>query len=179
MRCGIGLVVLAASVGLAFQSRASGSPGATARYSATQLGPGQYQYAITLTDTGTTPIGTFWYAWSPAGNYLPSPPSQVASPLNWSGSSMTGYYDGSSVLWTTGSPLQPGQSLSGFSFQSPDSPASIAGTSPFFPDAPVNTSYVYSGGPFSDAGFQIVASPVPEPAAALVPLILLLARRRS
>lgn len=41
--------------------------------------------------------------------------------------------------------------------------------SPFFPGTPVLTSFVYSGAPFSDGGFQFVVQPAaataaPEPA---------------
>jgi hypothetical protein len=50
--------------------------------------------------------------------------------------------------------IPSGQSLTGFSFTSADPPASVFGNSVFFPTTPVLTSFVYSGAPFSDAGFD-------------------------
>ena len=39
-----------------------------------KIAPGDYRYTITLKDTGTTPIGTFWFAWVPGEDFLPSKP---------------------------------------------------------------------------------------------------------
>jgi hypothetical protein len=36
---------------------------ASATIAATQLASGEYQYTLNLNDTGTTTIGTFWFAW--------------------------------------------------------------------------------------------------------------------
>ena len=41
---------------------------------------GLYDYTITLNNTSTTPIGTFWYAWVPGGFFLPSTPASVTAP---------------------------------------------------------------------------------------------------
>ena len=77
---------------------------------------------------------------------------------------MADYYGVGSVQWTTtSSPLQPGHTLSGFQFTSPDAPSALEGTS--F-GLPVKYSYVYIGGPETDPGFLLTAQTVsvPEPA---------------
>ncbi len=42
-----------------------------------------WDYTITLTDTGTTTIGTFWYSWIPGQGYLPSLPTNFSAPAGW------------------------------------------------------------------------------------------------
>jgi hypothetical protein len=44
--------------------RANGIDG-TATYTDTLVSPGMYQYDLTLTNTGTTTVGTFWFSWIP------------------------------------------------------------------------------------------------------------------
>jgi hypothetical protein len=130
-----------------------------------------YNYDITLTDTGTTPIGTFWFAWTPGQNFLPTVPTAESSPTGWgndAGTSSTpdltgpeGSPDGTAVRWvaqSAGALLAPGQSLGGFDFSSTDAPAALAGLSPTHPTVPVGTSFVYSGAPFSDAGAEFTAA---------------------
>jgi hypothetical protein len=139
-----------------------------------------HQYNLTLHNKGDTPVGTLWYAWDDSGlNFLPSAPVNITAPANWF-NIVTYSYDPSSsytygIEWYTFSPLAAGQSLSGFSFQSTDTPATLAGISnvtpvnPGDPPFPVGTTFVYMSYPAQqpgDAGFQFVASPngVPEPA---------------
>ena len=126
---------------------------------------GMYDYTLTLHNTGTVPIGTFWYAWVPGEFFLPSSPSSPTTPLGWSAStpSSSGRY---SVEYTasSGYALAGGGTLS-FGFTSPDTPATLAGNSPAYPGTPIGTSFLYSGGPFSDAGYQFVVQSVPEPSA--------------
>src|SRR5437588_3179346 len=43
-----------------------------------------YNYDITLNNTGTTTIGTFWFAWAPGVNYLPTKPISESNPAGWS-----------------------------------------------------------------------------------------------
>ena len=123
-----------------------------------------FNYDVTVTNTGTTPVGTFWMGWRPGGDFLPSAPSAVASPSGWNGSTMGAgnALDGSSIEWVAASnSIAPNQSLAGFDFSSPDSPTALSGNSPSHAGAPALTSFVYSGGPFSDAGFNFVASTTP------------------
>ena len=54
------VVFLAASAAI----RANGLD-ATATYTDMLVSPGVYQYDLTLNNTGTTTIGTFWFSWIP------------------------------------------------------------------------------------------------------------------
>jgi hypothetical protein len=141
-----------------------------------QADGGMYDYTLTLNNrsSSTTSIGTFWFAWTDYGyDLLPSSPTVTQTPAGWSASVLGGsydyygytYYDGYSIQFTTSSAyLNPGSSLT-FEFTSPDSPSDISGINPYFGNE-VETSFVYSGGPFSDAGSQfLVETVVPEPAA--------------
>jgi hypothetical protein len=152
-------------VGLMLGSRATwGAIGASATISATQLGANSYEYSLTLNNTGTTPIGTFWYAWIPGYNLLRNTPTQISSPSGWTGdTSAPEPYGVASDQWVnTLTPLQPGQSLSGFKFDTPEAPASIFGNSDY--GLPVGYSYVYIGAPETDPGALIIPSVVtPEP----------------
>jgi hypothetical protein len=58
---------------------------ASATIAATQLASGDYEYTITLDDTGYTTIGTFWFAWIPFPfeDFLASSPSSEAAPAGW------------------------------------------------------------------------------------------------
>ena len=145
-----------------------------------QLGSGSYEYDLTLTDTGTTPIGTFWFGWVPGYDLLPHAPASISSPPGWTGTNAPDYYGIASAQWVnTTNPLQPGQSLSGFKFDSPDSNL-ITGTSSFFGLA-IEESYVYIGAPQTDAGFSLSPNAVtPEPASLALfaaPAVLLLRHR--
>jgi len=120
-----------------------------------------YNYDVTVTDTGSTTIGTFWFGWVPGGDFLPSAPSAASDPAGWShtfaGSNNS--FDGTSIEWTAASNLiTSGHSLSGFKFSTKDSPAVLTGNSTVFTSMPAMTSVVYSGGVFSDAGFQFVVT---------------------
>src|SRR5437868_5759435 len=117
---------------------------ASATVSSQQLGPNSYEYSLVLNNTGTTPISTFWFAWEPFYDYLPSNPSSASAPAGWVGSPVAdGFYGGYSVEWTTTtSPLAAGDSMSGFKFVTSDPPSVINGISPIFPNRPVETSWV-------------------------------------
>lgn len=121
-----------------------------------------YHYQITVTDTGTTNIGTFWFAWVPGEDFLPSVPSATTNPTGWT-NTLTGNgnsVDGTAIEWVASSnPITPGHSLSGFGFTTTDSPTALAGTSPSHPGTPVLTSFIYVGAPLTDPGFQFQVSP--------------------
>lgn len=138
----------------------------------TQANP-VYHYSITVNDTGTTNIGTFWFAWIPAGDFLPSSPSAVSNPTGWT-NTLTGTNnssDGTAIEWVASSnAITPGHSLAGFDFTTTDSPAALAGKSPTHPTYNVLTSFVYTGGPFSDAGFQFDVAPAATTAASTTTL---------
>jgi uncharacterized protein (TIGR03437 family) len=138
---------------------------ASATISATQLNSTTWQYDLVLDNIGTTNLGTFWFSWVPGEDFMPTAPTNITSPASWT-SSVTGggYYDGSAIQWVAGSgaALTPGQTLKGFSFQSTTSPATMAGTSPYY-GSPILTSFVYGGAPLSDGGFQFLAQQVSAP----------------
>jgi len=142
---------------------------ATATYTSAPAGASGYQYDLTLTNTGTTTIGTFWFGWIPGAGFLSSAPSSVVDPTGWS-DVLTN--SSSAIQWTTTSDLlAPGGSLSGFVFDSTETPAELLGTVPSGTGAgdPITTAFVYIAAPLADPGFQLVATPAavtatPEPA---------------
>jgi hypothetical protein len=126
-----------------------------------------FNYTITLHNTGTTNIGTFWFGWVPGEDFLATTPTNILKPTTWSATlNGGGASDGHSIEFVdSGTLLAPGGTLTGFGFTSNDTPAQLAGKSAFFSTTPTTTSFVYSGGPFSDSGFQFAATVVPEPTA--------------
>jgi hypothetical protein len=126
-----------------------------------------YDYNITLQNTGTTTIGTFWFAWIPGQNYLATPPVSVSSPTGWSEQVTNDRpTDGYGIEWTansSASDLAAGNSLS-FKFTSADTPAEVAGDSIYYPGVPVTTSFVYvQGSSGSHYEFTGPVAAVPEP----------------
>jgi len=130
-----------------------------------------FTYDITLTNTGTTNIGTFWYAWLPPDNFydfLKSTPTAESNPTGWSANieGLNNGSDNNSIQWvTTTNPLTPGKSLT-FGYTTPDDPASVTGPAEF--GFPTGYSYIYVGAPETDSGALVdvaVGSIVtPEPA---------------
>ncbi len=150
---------------------------------ASALSGGQYQYNPTLSNTGTTTIGTLWFAWIPGQNFLTASPTVVTSPLGWSSSIIHGgASDGYSIRWTANNAssfLAASANLSGFSFRSFTTPAGLDGPSVPYPSSATTTSFLYSAGPFSDSGFRFVATVVPAPATGgLVALAAIASLRR-
>jgi hypothetical protein len=118
-------------------------------------GSGPYTYNLTFNDTSaaTSPIGSVWYAWVPGFFYLPGVPTSASAPAGWTATIVS-----DSVQFVASSPatfIQPGQSLSGFSYHSAFSPQQLAAA----PNS--GRSVAYSGGLFSDAGntFTVVVAP--------------------
>jgi PEP-CTERM motif-containing protein len=150
---------------------------ATADLTPTKIGPSLYQYSVTLHDTGTTNIGTFWFGWVPGQNFMSSSPTSILSPTSWMDAvTHGGPGDGYAIQWVASNPgaaLTPGNSLSGFVFDSTMTPSQMAGFSTDHPAYPVGTSFVYIGPPFGDPGYQFVAtvnevSTTPEPSSLLL-----------
>ena len=152
---------------------------ATATYTVSQITSTTFQYSLTLTDTGTTTIGTFWFSWVPGEDFMPVAPMNINSPNGWSDLvTHGGPGDGFAIQWvaTPADVIAPGNTLAGFQFQSTMTPAELMAANIFYPDKlPVATAFVFSGAPFSDAGFQLTAamSPVPEPSMMLGTVTLL------
>ena len=184
---GMGLVI-----GLFLWPSLASAQTATATISSQQLSANNFKYTLSLTNTGTTNISTFWFGWVDYANVvvydlLPDPANTVVSPTNWVGGGVNdSIYGGDSVEWYTGTPLTPGSTVSGFSFDSPDSPATIQGTSPEFGLYPTLESEVYVGeavGSSSQTDPGFIFGPTvltPEPCMVLLaaPALLLMRRKR-
>jgi hypothetical protein len=139
---------------------------ASATVTSSVLSASTYHYDVVLKNAGTSTVGTFWFAWIPGMDFLPSAPTNVKSPANWT-SSIThlGSADGYAIQWTASNAsayLGAGQTLSGFGFDSTIAPAQLAGSAG---GTPIETSFVYIGAPLGDAGFSFV----PTNTAATVP----------
>jgi hypothetical protein len=138
----------------------AGTLSASATFTDTQVSPGVFQYDLTLNNTGTTDVGTFWFAWVPGEGFMTSAPTDVQAPSGWTDTITN---SGGAIQWLDSGALGQGMSQSGFEFDSTLAPSELAG------DA---TSFVYIGAPFGDPGLEFVATPaqgsVPEPATILL-----------
>ena len=164
---------------------------ADATFTDTQPTPGNWQYDLTLNNTGTTTIGTFWFSWIPGNGFMSVSPTDVHSPAGWN-DILTNTND-SAIQWTTTSNLlAPGDSISGFMFDSTLSPTQLV--APFAGPGlgvgdPTSTAFVYIAAPLADPGDQLTvtqAAATPEPSAGLLAglgiaaaAFLKLARRRA
>lgn len=159
---------------------------ATARISAVANGP-NFDYTISLTNTGSTNIGTFWFAWTPPGmpieyDLLPSAPFSISQPTGWLGPASPGFPGYSIEFYnSSGSPLAPGQTGI-FRFSSVDSPATLQGSTFGFPNT---TSFIYEGSPEVGSTARVNPAFVPEPGSTYALLaigyaaLLTLRRRKS
>jgi len=157
------LLAFANSVSLRAQSLSAG-----AQFTSQPAAGNLFNYTITLDNSAasSSSIGTFWFAWTPAGDFLPSSPNLVTAPTGWSDIiTHFGIGDGYGIEFVANAPanaLAPGHSLD-FNFETLDSPAALAGNSPYYPTTPVGTSVAYGGGAFSTPSDQFVVQPAPEP----------------
>jgi hypothetical protein len=85
---------------------------------------GAYDYTITLNNTGG-PIGTFWFAWVPGGNFLtPGDLISVTEPNGWKLAS-----DANSIRYETISSAGDSTSVLTFGLESTETPLQLLGTS--------------------------------------------------
>jgi hypothetical protein len=152
---------------------------ASSTYTVTPLAGGEYQYDLTLNNTGTTTIGTFWFAWIPGAGFLSAAPTSVVGPSGWTEALTNG---NSAILWTTTTPLAAGGSVSGFQFISTETPTEMMGVVPSGLGAgdPVTTSFVYIQQAFGDPGYEFAStaaggSTTPEPSTFALSMILAIA----
>jgi hypothetical protein len=120
------------------------NPTATASYTDTLLSTGEYQYDITLNNTGSSPIGVYWLSWVPGAGFLSATPTSVMSPSGWT-DNLTN--NGAAIMWTSSTPLAGGGKLTGFMFDSTETPTQLAGTFMGMGTGhgePITTSYVYT-----------------------------------
>ena len=131
-----------------------------------QVDASTFRYTIDLQNSGTTNIGTFWYSWiaSPAEDFMGVMPTNVLAPTGWAPTiTHAGVSDGFAIQFVDSGSIAPGTIVRGFSFNSSETPAQMAGKSPDFPATPIGTSFIYSGAPFSDAGTQFNIVPTAFP----------------
>jgi hypothetical protein len=109
-------------------------PTATATISGFEAGI-SFDYTITLQNTGTNDLNSFWYGWTITGNNLPSDPTNADNSLGWDND-----LSGNSIMWinTSGTALAPGASAT-FTFVSSSSPLAITAS-------PSGESVAYVGG---------------------------------
>jgi hypothetical protein len=173
-------LALSLLVVLAFRYSGQAQINANATFSGVQAGV-NYDYTITLHNTAasTGPIETFWFAWVPGEDFLPSNPLSVQPPSGWTdGVTHGGAGDGYGIEFVTSTtPLTPGNSMT-FQFQSADTPAALAADSPYYPTTPVGTSFVYQGSPFVTPSQSFVVQPVPEPSVLALFLVACIALLR-
>jgi hypothetical protein len=125
----------------------------------TNLGGGEFHYNVILTndssaDNANTTIGTFWFSWAPHEEFMEATPTNILTPTGWTAliTGNTGPTDGAGIQFVNmnGDLLHAGQSLSGFQFNSTESPAQLAAPSSFFEHEIETQSAAYIGAPFSD-----------------------------
>jgi hypothetical protein len=164
------LAVLVFGVGMGLSSHAfAAGINATATFSDTPDASlaGVTDYSITLNNTGTTTIGTFWFGWVPGAGFLSATPTDIGTPAGWTETTTN---NGAAVQFVTSTPLAAGSSLSGFTFDSTETPAELlsafTGTGIGSGD-PQSTAFVYAGAPLVGPGDQFVVTPsaavTPEP----------------
>jgi hypothetical protein len=127
-------LALAVAVGLGISAVSGHAQSATATISYTTAGA-NFDYTITLFNSGSTSLNSFWYGWTDTGNNLPSDPGTLGNSLGWGNNP-----DGNSVMWvnSSGTALAPDKSAT-FTFVSSSSPTAI--TAP-----PSGESVVYVNG---------------------------------
>jgi hypothetical protein len=148
---------------------AQGAISASAELSTAQT-TAPYNYTVTLHNTGTTQIGTFWFAWTLTPreyDFLPSIPTGLVAPAGWiapvSHNATPGDLYGIEYYNVSGSAIPVGGSAI-FQFTSNDSPATLAGPA-WFSGFNVTHSVVYIGFPETDPGYGFDAVVVPAPGA--------------
>ena len=155
----------------------SGTINAKAIVVGTPNGQGGFDYTVTLDNTGSTTIGTFWFGWVPGEDFLAISPTVSSSPAGWSGQ-LFPVGSGYSILWsanTAASDIPVGGASASFTFSSTETPAQLAANSTLAPSVPSTTSFVYPGNPLVGTGQQFtvtVAGTTEAAAATLTPLQL-------
>jgi hypothetical protein len=110
------------------------SPAATITWVPDEDGS-DYDYTITLQNSGSVDLNSFWYGWTTSGNNLPSAPSNAGNSLGWDND-----LDGNSIMWVnnSGTALAVGNSAT-FTFTSSSTPSAITAS-------PSGESVAYIGG---------------------------------
>ena len=133
------------------------TPIATASIAVNGSGP-EYTFTVTVNDTGSTTVGTFWFSWVPGQDYMSAQPTSISSPAGWNAQVTTANYAGQTgyaIEWqasSAGSDLQSGGSSASFSFANTETPAQMAAGSPFDGKPRTATAVVYTGGALIGSG---------------------------
>jgi hypothetical protein len=111
-----------------------------------------YDYTITLDNTGTTQLDSFWYGWIQFENDLGAAPSSAANSLGWANN-----LDGDSIQYVgnAGDALAAGKSAT-FTFVSTETPAEIT-----TPPQGESVAYVNGTGIFSPSLVAVPESTSP------------------
>jgi hypothetical protein len=78
----------------------------------------EFEYSLTLTNTGSNPINAFWYGWTKGSFNLPSVPTNIVPPTGWTATTSS---DSIQFANSTGSAIAPGATGT-FTFQSTNTP---------------------------------------------------------
>jgi hypothetical protein len=154
--CTAGLLALAGS--------AQATITATAELTGVPIAGGMTHYTGVVTNTGDTTVGTFWFAWIPLYDFMPTAPTNIVAPPGWTFVVESGGFEsGYSILWyatsAAGDIPVGGPPLSGFAFDSASSVATLSGHTADGRYV-IATSYVYIGQPETDPGYTFTASVV-------------------
>jgi hypothetical protein len=154
---------LAVAGGLVLSAASGHAQGVSATISNQQLGPSDWLYTITLTDTGTTDISSLWYAWTPDVSpffYLPSGTiSNISGDNSWTGSTVANsiqYIDNGNT--DNGNGLTQGQSVN-LMYEASFSPSQLAAA----PHSGLSVAYEGAvDASSSTPDFTVVAAPEPS-----------------
>jgi hypothetical protein len=113
-------LALAVAAGLAASTVTSQAQSATATISGVAAGS-DFDYTLTLKNTGTLSLNEFWYGWTGAGYNLPSDPISAGNSVGWDNDIVR-----NSIEWVDnyGTSLSPGQSAT-FTFVSASPPSAM------------------------------------------------------
>ncbi len=153
---------LALAAGLAAATVSSHAQSVTATIFGVQAGS-VYNYTLTLNNTGSLALESFWYGWTASGNNLPSIPTNPGNSLGWDnnlngnsieyvGSSLTPLAANQSAIFTFTSTSTPEEMTAGTSGQS----VAYVGGIDFSQNVPGDSTPVFSP----------VLVAVPEPSSA-------------
>ncbi len=167
-RAGILAITALVALGLLPNARGTPQPSASGTLTETATSESFNTFAITLQNTGSQSLETFWFGEASGKDFLDSSPLSVSTPTGWTDSiHNTGGSDGYSIEFTTSTnPLAGSSNLSGFGFTSADSLSQMAASSTFYSGSAATYSVVTTGtndtGNLSNPFIVVVA--VPEPA---------------
>src|ERR1700735_3912444 len=141
-------VLAAVVLALSPITASAGTLTATATITPTANSNGTTHYAIALTATGSDTIETMWFGWIPGSFCLTAQPMNVTMPSGWTGD-VTPLGGDFAIEWFTGSnAVKVGQTLTGFGFDSAETPAQISQQCAQLCGIPALTAVVYD----NDAG---------------------------